>query len=492
MSEAFKKNEAALSRALGRNDLGPRLQSRRIGVWSDKGSATASGVLLAEALGDVLGRFWHNLDVAGPLSDAFLRAANEAAASGGQAQRAQQGWNPAYDVVVSIAADAPAESGGLLRVGASGWMVFVGPRAGVDDDPNPAGPAAAAAIAAAEIFKRLFADALGDRAVPIPADFAWSAWSYGRNDPAPPIQSITFNDLHVIGVGAVSHSLLWVLQRWPAQVVGRVSLIDSDKYTDSNGQRYSGMRSEDIGLPKAERTALRLQAHTSLDVIPRAIDMNRYFSEERPDCNVRLATIGVDSAEHRRQLALKLPRRVVNMWTEGEWLGSARFGFSDGWPCLCCVYPENTTAPLDETGQLFQETGILPARVRELLLYSGGLTEQDVNIIRQKYPLEDPQKLVGQPLRTVRGILCATARVPLPETGAEVDVPLPFCSLLAGVAGFVELLHEVWGFASAPGKWTLRAFHYPVEGNWESDGKRSACYLCSDLLTSQLVAIKYA
>ena len=369
---------------------------------------------------------------------------------------------------------------------------MVGPRAIVDDDPNPVGPTAAAAIAAGEIFKRLFADALGERSKPLPADLEWSAWDYGRNDPAPGVQSINLDDLHIIGVGAVTHALLWVLQRWPSQVAGRVLLIDSDRYAESNGQRYPGMRAEDIGLPKGERAALRLQAHPHLDAVPRVTDMNQYFSKERPDYKVRLAVIGVDSPEHRRQLALKLPERVVNMWTEGEWLGSARFGFSGGWPCLCCVYPENTTALLDETGQLFQETGLLPARVRHLLLFAEeGLTEEDVNIIRQKVALGDPQQLVGKPLRSVRGILCATARIPLPEARAEVDVPLPFCSLFAGVAGFSELLHEVWRVPSTPGKWTLRAFAYPVAGNWEGDGQRSACYLCSDPLTRQIVAAKY-
>jgi hypothetical protein len=492
MSEALRKNEAALVSLLGRNDLGGRLQDTRIGIWTDPAGARLSGALLAEALGDVLGRFWRHLDVAGPLADGFLRAAREAAASGGQPQLAATAWNPPYDAVVSIGVDPPANCGPAVTVGAAGWKALFGPRAFVDEDPNPVGPTAAAAIAASEIFKRRFADALGERAVALPEDYEWSAWDYGLNDAAPVVQPITVDDLHIIGAGAVTHALLWILQRWPCTVAGRAYVIDPDKYSESNGQRYAGMRASDLHCDKAERIAVRLhEQFPRLEVVPRVADMNQFFETERPDCRVRLVVIGVDSAEHRRQLALKLPRRVINIWTEGEWLGSARFGFSDGWPCLCCVYPEDASAPLDETGQFAQETGLPPARVRALLFSTAGLNEEDVSVLRQKYPLVDSQGLVGKPLRTVRGILCATARIRLQESGAEVDVPLAFCSLLAGVGGAVELLHEVWGAPSVPGRWKLRAFSYPVPGHWQPDGKRSTCYLCSDPLTAKTVAGKY-
>jgi hypothetical protein len=139
-------------------------------------------------------------------------------------------------------------------------------------------------------------------------------------------------DLHMFGVGAVTHGMLWVMERWPADISGDMYLIDQDAYGESNGQRYAGMRVDDIGFPKPGQATRRLRVrHPRLDVCPLdGVDMNRYFAESRPDCRVRLAVSGMDNPEHRRQLALKLPARVVNMWTEGDRLGAARFGIGDG------------------------------------------------------------------------------------------------------------------------------------------------------------------
>jgi len=91
-----------------------------------------------------------------------------------------------------------------------------------------------------------------------------------------------------------------------------------------------------LRVQAAKRIVLK---HPSVSVHPYSTDMNTFFERERPDCVIKLAIAGVDSAEHRRQLALKLPKRVVNMWTENDWVGAARFGFRDGWPCLYCAYP---------------------------------------------------------------------------------------------------------------------------------------------------------
>jgi len=491
MSEAFDKNRIALERGLGATGLHARLQTSRIGIWSAEGSGLMAGSLLAEALGDILGRFWLRIDSAGPLAELLISSSRAAAASGNQQYDHEIRWQPPYDAVISIGVDAPPNVGPVFRIGANGWSASVGPHAVVTDNNNPVGPFATAAITAAELFKHRFADALGDRARSLPPTYEWSAWDYGLNLAPPHVQALNLGNLVIFGVGAVTHSLLWLILRWPASVTGTVRLVDQDSYGESNGQRYVGMRNEDLGNSKVLIWEQRLSAvHSMIDVTAHRTDMNNFYEQSQPNCNVPLAIVGVDSAEHRRQLALKLPRRVVNMWTEREWLGAARFGFDDDWPCLFCVYPEDMSGALDETGQLFSETGILPGRVRELLDSGAGLTEADALIIAQKYSIE-PGPLVGKPLRTARGILCATARIKLPESGAEVDVPLPFSSAMAGIGGFVELVREIWSVSSPAGKWKLRSYAYPVPGNWETAARSTSCYLCSDRLTHEILRDKY-
>jgi len=489
---AQDKNATALS-AVVDSALKVRLESSRIGIWSDTNQeAKASGLILAEALGELLGRLWRNLDAYGPYSDIVLKTASAAAASGMQPLSVSKQWAPPYDFVIAIGSDAPDNAGLFLRVGAIGWKAMLGTKAVVGDDMNPVGPAAAAAITAIEVFKKIFADALGDKAKQVPTDFEWSAWDYGKGGAAPATAPLHFASLHIFGVGAVTHGFLWLLERWPATVTGTIDLVDQDNYDVSNGQRYVGMREGNAECPKTRQAAERLrERHKGIEINDHAVDMNTYFESKLPSCNIPLAIIGVDSPEHRRQLALKLPKRVINMWTEGDWLGAARFGFEAGWPCLFCAYPENAAASLDETGQLSQETGLLPARVRELLFSGGGLNQADVSALAQKYGSQNVQGMLNKPLRNVRGALCATGKITLPGGAKDESVPFAFSSMFAGIAGFIELLHEIYKYQANPGHWQLRVYAYPVEGNWTSRGAKPDCYVCSDDLVHKIFLEKY-
>lgn len=237
---------------------------------------------------------------------------------------------------------------------------------------------------------------------------------------------------------------MWLLERWPALVSGEIDLIDHDKYDFSNGQRYIGMNRLHVSQPKTVIVADRLRTvHKNITIHPQETDINSYFAEKQRDCRINLALIGVDSAEHRRHLALKLPKRVINMWTEGERLGASRFGFSDGWACLYCAYPDKRDLQYDETSEIHRETGLMPSRVRELLFSGSGLTHDDVMTISQRYMLPDLNSLVGKPLRSVRGTLCATGRIHLKSQDTDTDVPFAFASFLAGIGGFIEFIHEI-------------------------------------------------
>ena len=490
MSQAQLKNEVALRQMVGVEALAERLQVR-IGIFSDE-QVGVSGLLMAEALGEVFGRLWRNIDVWGGVSERFLASATQAARSGNQIFQFQQAWNPPYDYVISIGCAVPLGTNRGIRVGASGWTAKFGSDAIITADPNPVGPAAAAALTGIEVFKRVFEVELGSKLRFMPDDYEWSAGNYGTQGENPPAGELNLDDLHLFGVGAVSHGLLWVLERWPYGVRGSIHLIDQDRYDESNAQRYVGMQASDQGAFKASRAATRLQEKlVHLQAHGHCIDMNTYYECERPDCCVRLSVIGVDSAEHRRQLALKLPLRVVNMWTEKERLGVARFGFTDGWACPFCAYPAPKTDLLDETGQIHRETGLHPARVRQLLFSGGGLTVEDVSILKGRYQLTNIESLIGKPLRSIRGVLCATGRISLPNQPVDVDVPFVFSSFLAGICGFSELVHELEGTLPTPGHWQFSLLNYPVAGNWYHRAPVADCYLCSDSAVADVLNTKY-
>jgi hypothetical protein len=468
--------------------LGSLIENFRIGVFGFDGSDCRAGLLLAEALGDTLGRLWHKIDVSGAIADVFVIAANAASRSCEGNACSRIAWAPPYDAVIVIGSgNPPGESPNVLHIGANGWEVTAGAEAIVGDDPNPVGPTAAAAIAAAEAFRIAFADNLGERSKRLPLNYRWSAWPGAER---PLVGTITLPKVPIIGVGAVMHGLLWVFERWPADVAGQLDLVDPDSYGDSNGQRYAGMKNVDIGQKKVEQVGDKLQkSHPNLLVtaIPRS--SNSYFEIDRPDKPAELVVVGVDSKEQRRQLGLKLPRRVVNLWTDGSVLGVGRHGIGDGWPCLYCAYPENKSDALDEAGQIYQETGILPSRARYLLDTSSPLEPQDIEVLRQRRPDIDANSLIGQAIRSVRVQICATSTVPMLDA-SEVDVPLAFVSFLCGVMGFVELIRELTA-SSEPCSWQVDGLKYPTDGCWRERAPTKGCYLCDDETSLSLVRRRF-
>lgn len=486
MTPAHQKTLRALAQVGIPAELANRLSTFRIGIYSDAASDRRGGRLIAEALGDVLGRLWKIVHATGPLAATFVQAANTASESCSGAVCAETAWAPPYGVVIAVGCPPPP-SGESVRIGAEGWEATVGIDATVNDDPNPVGPAASAAITAGEVFRLAFADALGGRARRVRQPYRSNLLGLSGDDPG--CADLQLNDCIFVGVGAVMHGLLWVVERWPAAVHGKAHLVDPDPYSASNPQRYAGMRREDIGKNKAYQFSERLKKkHPGLLVEGFPLSSNTYFGSgtaPRP----RLAVVGVDSEEQRRQIALKLPRRTVNMWTEGARLGVGRHGIGDGWPCLFCVYPEDESGAADEVGQVHAATGIEPVRVRELLDTNCLLEDRDAAQITARAPGLQRVDIIGHPLRTVLGHLCAVINIPV-AASANADVPLAFVSFLCGIIGFAQMTKEIAGVGE-PETWQANGLKYPVVGNWTAAAPRPGCYLCGDATVRMLLRERF-
>ncbi|MDA4110949.1 MAG: ThiF family adenylyltransferase [Thaumarchaeota archaeon] len=494
MSEASRKNQTALKQLTGNEALCVELATKRIGVITPELSGVVSAAVLTEALAEMLGRLWNNLDVRGPYSKIFVETAIAAANSGKQTINANDNWSPPYDFLISIGTKIPDRSPGI-QVGANGWEVSIGEYGEIGRDPNPVGPFAAACLASAQLFRSLFASALKIDAA-VPREYHWSAWYRGTGAPPPHSYSeLKFVDTNFFGNGTVTHALMWILQRWPGNVEGEISLIDHDKYDQSNGQRYIGMRDSDVTAYKTKTLSNRLIASKSkLSISTFDKDMNNYFASVRPNCKMNIAVAGLDSIEDRRQLQLKLPHTIVNMWTSQDALGSSRYKFDGNWPCMFCVHPLDTSGKLDEVGEFYEQTRIddifLPWRIRELFLLGTPLDEREASAICQKFGLEK-SSVLGRPLRTVRALLCATTKISLPNSISEADVPLVFAGGLSGLAGFVELTRELLGFRSDAGFWQSSILRNPTEHDWIERSRLRSCYLCSDPSLPNIMTTKY-
>ena len=492
MSEALEKNRRALLRAGGDGARAELIGTARIGVWAGGEARPQQAVLLAEALGDLLGRFWRNIDAGGRGGATVADAAGASSRACGAYSQVRRTWHPPYDFAIGIGADAPPGSAADgITVGTDGWTVGAGSGAAMGGGANPFGPLVAAALASAEAVKSVFSIGEARGAVRLPSPYEWNAL-HGGAWVEQEGEGLDLGEVHVFGVGAVAHAMLWALARWPWGVAGTLHLVDPDAYDAGNPQRYMGTAAEDIGAPKASAMADRLRlACPALDVLAHETDMNSYFGDTG-DFHVQTAVCGLDSAEARRQLGLKLPRTIVNMWTSGFHAGASTFSFDGGWPCIHCAYPEPPGSEPSEVKLIQDATGLEARRIRELLGSGRRIDERDAEAIAAATGMAAGEVSL-KPIRGVRADMCATGRIATPggTEGEEADVPLAFASAMAGAAGFAELLHVALGVRREPGQFQTSVLAYPTRHSWKRRGRSTGCRLCTDSVR-RLARGKYA
>lgn len=479
MTSAREKNAQALTALFGNNALATRLETTRIAVVLPQTPLSVSGRILVTALSDVLARLWQQIDFSGVGAEDALPGARDAALSGGgTGETLLARWDPPYDVVLTIGCDLQQPVANTVRVGANGWMASMGPTAVCGDDGNPVGPAYAAAMASAHVFHRMFATELADIGSP-----PYSEWTGDLREPfgVPNlgVTELNLGQTHVFGVGAVTHGFVWLLEQWPAKVLGNVALVDRDSYGRTNGQRYAFMRAANAGTLKVNAVKERLlAAHPGLHVTAHPTDLNTYCEERGFDQPLQRVVTGLDSEESRRHAAFKQPDRIINMWTAGERLGAGRYVPKHGGACLACEYLEPTTAQTDEAADMHKQTGLRPDIVRELLDTARGFTHDEAQIVANKWNMQ-VEMLQGEPLRSVLPILCATGHLTMTSSKEAVDVPFSFSSLFAGIAGFMMLLKDLADDNALSQGWTQHNFKKATGHMLSTRYPRHECVRCT-------------
>lgn len=487
MSTAQDKNRQAFVSLLGSEALADKLVQTRLAVRLPDSNTPAGAQLLAEVLADALGRLWPNIDFHGAKAEQAMVTAKAAAESGdAPTDGIRVGWAPPYDFVIGVGTDPGTEHGNALQVGADGWTVQLGSGAYCRDDTNPVGPAFAASLAAAQAFVVCFGDALEGFGVnPLRA---WQTDLRVLFDaPNLTVQPLDVAQTHVFGVGAVSHSLLWLLERWPEPVSGYLALVDRDRYGSGNGQRYAFMHHKDKGHLKVTRMAERLRSKHPLRVTPHDQDLNTYCATRGYDQPLYRAIAGLDSEEARRHVALKLPQRTINMWTSGMHVGAGQYVPGDGRGCLACAYPEPVEKVMDEVAEIYAKTQLRPDIVRDLLDSARGLTAEEAQLVAQKFGLA-PDRVAGEPLRSVLPMLCATAHVPMAADKSMADVPFAFSSLFAGIAGFMMLLRDVQLAESVSDGWSQHVLKAPSSRMLQPQSEHELCVRCAAMKTSDITS----
>lgn len=484
---ATEKNRQAFIALFGDASLADKLIATRIAVTMPKSNAPRSALLLLEVLADTLGRLWPNIDFAGDGGDFGCQVAQAAAQSGNApSEGIHARWAPPYDLTVTIGPSEFECNSSSIQVGCDGWTMAFGNGATCGDSVNPVGPAFAAALAAGQVFATCFAGALDGFGLKPLRD-----WAADVRDlfSAPRLEEVPLNidGTHFFGVGAVTHAMAWLLERWPQKLTGVADLADADGYGTGNGQRYAFMSPGLDGKSKVHTVAERLRrAHPNLVVTPHQVDMNSYCQQRGYERDMLRIAAGLDSEEARRQAALKLPQRAINMWTGDKHVGAGLHVPGDDRGCLACAYPEPTTL-IDEVAEFAGQTGLRPDIVRELLDSSRPLTASEAQVVsgHRSVPVE---RLTGEPLRSVLPILCATGSVMVAPGKAAVDVPFAFASLLAGASGFMMLLKDIQLGEDVSDCWTENIFKRPTPKMMQALGRHPDCVrcACADALTAEV------
>lgn len=296
-------------------------------------------------LGNLLGRLYPRLTVTGPPNAVALCAA--------EAQRS----NPLIDLAAGPGSQRvltlkfgmfpglgePA----AISVTAHGWRVAVDedPASVVDDEaPQTFATLAAACIGAGELFRAVFAEALGARSRRGPQPGVIDLISGDASDPAPAadLRQLILPPMYLAGAGAVGQACAHAFAT--SGVRGEMTVVDPESLELTNVQRYVLSAPSDVGVLKTELVARTLAARGwKIRQVP-----TRWGADTRTGPGRDIVLVALDTPSDRLGVAAGLHHRVYNAWTQPDDIGWSRhenFGVD---PCLACLYYPDRPRPSDD------------------------------------------------------------------------------------------------------------------------------------------------
>jgi hypothetical protein len=480
---------ASLLRRFDDAEFRRKLATSVVGIaYDDAATNTSEGQRTLDLLVDLLARLYpliaiEGLEASSPENSlVFARLSARA-----RAINPEITLLPGLDQVTALAVVGATPVDGLVAtcnpfvvyIGSSGWIARASTRKPVRSSPtnNPFGAGAAACIAAAAIFRSIFADELEQRGVleqgalsaeDTQADLSlslldFSAGSATRVDYRQPTGAIDIGETFLVGVGAIGNAAVWALARTPG-LTGTLNLIDGEVVELSNLQRYVLATEASLGQCKVDIAASAM--HSDLESVSEQLLAVRAHAKQwdaylanRDDYLLEHVLLALDSAEDRIAVQSSLPQWIANAWTQPENLGVSRHASFRDEACVACLYlPTQVRKSRDalyaEALGIQSQEEIMEVR---RLLHSGapvgvqflkGITE------RLGVPLEP---LAGYASRSLEHFyseaLCGGIVLNLGgKIGVErrTEVPMAFQSALAGIVLAAELVAHASGIRREP------------------------------------------
>jgi molybdopterin/thiamine biosynthesis adenylyltransferase len=354
--------------------------------------------------------------------------------------------------VLAVGEARPSTAAAYLHLGSEGWIAKVSTHTTLrcGDSANPFGAAAAASLAAANLFRMVFAAELPNTATDTDCNLSLLTYKHEHQTSLQlELKDIDLGTTHFVGLGAVGSAAIWCLARC-SWLKGTVHLVDPQEVTLSNLQRYVLCAQVDASqhLKKVDIAVKALEKNPNLKGLPHLGSWGEYLYKIG-NWKLDQLAVAVDSAAARRDVQASSPRELLNSWTgpNGD-VGISRHTSFGKTACLMCLYmPETGGKNLDqivaESLNLTQPQHLLV--VRRLLHTAEPLNEETIRQIAalNNVAADALLSFAGQPLIVFYNeAICGGLMLRLGgSTTPEMEVPMAFQSAIAGTmlaAGLVS------------------------------------------------------
>jgi hypothetical protein len=364
-----------------------------------------------------------------------------------------KGINPNIEIVtgkcdfaIGIGSNANPECTTSVFAGSEGWdaLVSIDSPQSVGESLNPFGPGAAACLAVAETFRRVFDIGGPQTSAVILSTLDLESHPSERNVV---IDGIDFGSAVLAGIGAIGNATVWALGRSP--IMGKLHLVDNQRTELSNLQRYVLTSRADADSSKVDLAAQFLKG--GILGIAHAERWEDFVAKN--GYRWQQVLVALDSAQGRRNVQASLPGWIANAWTQPGDLGVSVHPWPNG-ACLSCMYIPNGPTPGEDRiigSALGLNSELELLNIRRLLHNNLPLPPELFGQVGAHLGIEpgDLTAFLDRPLRAlyVEG-LCGGAVLPLSRIGRptqDVHVPIAHQSALAGVLLGARLVSKAVG-----------------------------------------------
>jgi len=239
-----------------------------------------------------------------------------------------------------------------LAVDAAGWLAAIGCTADADDDGNPIGPLAGAALTAAEVFKWAFTTTYPERARTLqltPWSGVFSFFSYDVDGASPPMTDARI-DTTLIGAGGVGAGFVRAVAALKERISGSLDLVDADVLTTDNLNRvsYATLDGATRGVAKVVEAAAVLRRscpHLTVTGYQSTFDEHKHRTPRREDRRYDVVVTGLDSDEIRWDVQRDLPRILIDGATGRDMIARVERVEFGRYGCIGCSRPPALAAP---------------------------------------------------------------------------------------------------------------------------------------------------